>query len=469
MIQKTAVEVVDLLKKKEVSPLELLDVLEQRISEVESAVNAMPTLCFDRARDNARKIMDNPPSDVPPHYLYGLPIAVKDLNDVKGVRSTYGSLALENNVPDRSDIMVEILEQNGGIVYGRTNTPEFGAGGNTFNEVFGPTLNPWNTAKTCGGSSGGSAVALATGEAWLATGSDLAGSLRTPAGFCSVVGFRPSPGRVPNGPRPITFESLAIQGPMARTVADVALMLDAMVGQHPGDAMSLPRPTVCYSQTVREPVSPKKVAFCADLGGVKVQPEVAEICRKAAESFSEIGAVVDEIQLDMAGVEDVFQVLRAHLFTAFIDRATLDSFRDKIKPEVIWNVEKGFRLSSEEINKAEKARTDIIHNMCALFNEYDLLVCPTTVAQPFDVGIRYLENLDGQQFDTYVSWLMPTFAITTTSCPALSVPCGLCEENLPTGLQMVGPPLREDLLLGAAALFEEIHGLHRLTPINPRT
>lgn len=253
LIKLSARQVVSLLKRGEVSPLELIDAVETRIAEVEKDVNAMPTLCLDRARKRAKKLMEKPLTDPPPHFLYGLPIAIKDLTDVKGVRTTYGSPIFAQHKPERSDYLVEILEANGAIVLGKANTPEFGAGANTFNEVFGQTLNPWNTDMTCGGSSGGSAVAVATGEVWLAQGSDLGGSLRIPAGFCSVVGLRPSPGRVASGPNPMLFDAFPVHGPMARNVGDVALMLDAQVGGHPGDPIALPRPKTPYIDIVDHP------------------------------------------------------------------------------------------------------------------------------------------------------------------------------------------------------------------------
>ena len=237
----TAQEAVRLLAERKVSPLELVEASAARIAATDKAVNAMPTLCLDRARDHARRIMAGKAPDASP-WLAGLPIAVKDLNDVAGVRTTYGSPIYANHVPERSDIMVERLEERGCITMGKSNTPEFGAGANTFNEVFGETLNPWNTALTCAGSSGGAAVALATGQVWLATGSDLGGSLRTPASYCSVVGLRPSPGRVANGPNERPFGTLSVEGPMGRTVGDAALMLDAMAGWHIEDPLSLESP-----------------------------------------------------------------------------------------------------------------------------------------------------------------------------------------------------------------------------------
>jgi amidase len=464
----TAGQMVSLLKEKEITPLDLIDIAEQRINAVDGTVNAMPTVCFDRAREHARQIMDHPPADPPGHYLYGLPIAVKDLCDVKGVRTTYGSLILKDNIAQQSDILVQVLEKNGAIVVGKSNTPEFGAGGNTFNEVFGATLNPWNTDKTCGGSSGGSAVALATGQVWLATGSDLGGSLRIPASFCSVIGLRPSPGRIASGPRPFLFDSMGVDGPMGRCVRDVALMLDAQAGHHPADPLSLPAPAVSYREAVDHPVKPAKVAYSPDLGAIPVDPEVAAICRKAAESFSALGVAVEEVDLDLSGVEDIFNTLRAFLFTGYIGRQVLENHRDKLKPEVIWNIEKGLNLSAQDVAAAEIARAQVYQKFYDLFGEYDVLLCPTVLTKPFDVGIRYLEQFGGKKFDTYVSWLMMTFAITVTSCPAISVPCGFSADGLPIGLQMVTAAQREDLLLSTAALFEDMAGLHRLVPVNPR-
>jgi amidase len=267
LVRLTACAAVYVLKRGEISPLELVEASLARIAAVNPAVNAMVTLAPERARDQARRMVaqKQKPADER-GWLAGLPLAVKDLNDLAGVRTTYGSPIFADNVPKRSDIMVERLEANGGVPIGMSNTPEFGAGANSFNEVFGETLNPWNTSLNAGGSSGGSAVALATGQVWLATGSDLGGSLRTPASFCSVVGLRPSPGRVAAGPGEIRFDTLSVNGPMARNVEDAALMLDAMAGWHIEDPLSLEAPAVGFRETARRRLVPKRVAFSTDLG-----------------------------------------------------------------------------------------------------------------------------------------------------------------------------------------------------------
>ncbi len=468
LLKKSARNVVSLLKNREITPLELIDISEERITAVDDSVNALPTLCFDRARAHARRMMQQTPTDPPPHYLYGLPIAIKDIVDMQGVRSTRGSLVFKDNVPDRSDIMVQVLEENGAVVIGRSNTPEFAAGGNTFNEVFGATRNPWDTAKTCGGSSGGSATALATGQVWLATGNDLAGSLRIPASYCSVVGLRPTPGRVPYGPRPFLFDSMTVQGPMARNVEDVALMLDAQTGRHLGDPMSIPRPRTPFLGAVDHPQKPRKVAYSPNLGVAPIDPEVAEVCRKAALSWTDLGVAVEEVNLDLEDVEQVFNDLRGYLYTGNLGRRFMEDHRQLLKPEVVWNIEQGLKLSAENISSAEIARSELYQKFFKLFQEYDLLLCPAVAAKPFDVQERYLKELQGHTFDTYIGWLIMTLAITTTSCPAISVPCGFSGDGLPVGIQMVAPAYCEDRLLGAAALFEDLHGLNRLVPLDPR-
>ena len=297
LIALTAQEAVRLLRTREVSPLELIDAALERIDETDGALNALPTRCPERAREHARLLTT--PDSPGPGWLAGLPIAVKDLEDVAGVRTTYGSPVYADHVPDRSGIQVERLEANGAVVLAKSNTPEFGAGANTYNEVFGETLNPWDTALTCGGSSGGSAASLAAGQVWLATGSDLGGSLRIPASFCSVVGLRPSPGRVAFGPREQPFDTLSVEGPMGRTVGDAALMLDAMSGLEPRDPLSLEAPAVSFQSSAASRRVPARVAFSPDLDLIPVDPEVRAVCEAAARRFAELGADVEEACPDL--------------------------------------------------------------------------------------------------------------------------------------------------------------------------
>jgi len=463
----TAIEAVDLLKRGEVSPLELVEAAAARIEATDGALNAMPTLCLDRAREQARRIMaEGRNGDRPAGWLAGLPVAIKDLNDVAGVRTTYGSPIYADHVPERSDVMVEMLEENGAVVIGKANTPEFGAGASTFNEVFGKTHNPWNLEKQVAGSSGGSAAALAAGQVWLASGSDLGGSLRTPASFNSVIGLRPSPGRVAHGPKPRPFSTLAVEGPMARTAEDCALFLDAMAGMHREDPLSLPAPATPFLETVRARRKPKRVAFSPDLGLVPVDRRVLEICRQAAEAFAGQGISVEEACPDFSGALETFQTLRAASFAANMG-PLLREHRDKLKPEVIWNIEKGMALNADAIGQAEVMRGELFHRVVAFFESYDLLLCPTAIVPPFDVDVRYVEEVGGVKFDTYIDWLGITFTVTLTSCAAVSAPAGFTADGLPVGLQIIGPPRGEAAVLTAAALLEEATGIADRLPIDP--
>ncbi len=467
LIRMNARHIVDLLKKGEVTPLELVDAAAERILQTDDKINAIPTRCFDRARDHAKRIMDNGPGESGPGQLHGLPLAIKDLDDVAGVLTTHGSPIFKDNIPQRSGYVVETLESNGGIVIGKSNTPEFGSGSTTFNEVFGTTVNPWDTSKTCGGSSGGAAAALAAGQVWMAQGTDFGGSVRIPASYCSVVGLRPSPGRVATGPDPLPFASLSVRGPMARTVGDTALMLDAMVGMHRDDPRAFPKPNRPFTDAVDYPAAPKKIAFSADLGLAPVDKEVVDICRKAALSFQNFGSLVVEDCPDFENAVDVFQTLRA---VNYASRMTplLEKYRDRLKPEVIWNIEKSFNLSSLDIASAESARGRLFHRVAAFFNDYDLLITPTVVAPPFSKDLRFLEEVEGTKFDSYIGWLVMTFVITLTACPAISIPCGFTKAGLPAGLQIVGRCLNEADVLSAAALFEREHPQCFGTPVDPR-
>ena len=309
LIRLSACDIVDQLHAGHLTPLDLLDALERRIGAVDSHVNALPTLCFDRARQHAKALMAKPAGQR--GLLGGMPLPIKDLTDVEGVRSTQGSPIFKDHVPAQSDLLVTHLEANGAVIYAKSNTPEFGAGANTFNEVFGATRNPWNLSRSAAGSSGGAAVALATGMAWLAHGSDMGGSLRNPASFCGIVGLRPSVGRVAHTPVAKIDRTLGVQGPMARNVEDVALLLDAMSGEHAADPLSLPSPRDTFRAAARYGQRPLRVAYSPDLGITPVDPEVAAITRKAALRFAEAGVAVELAHPDLSEAHECFRVLRA--------------------------------------------------------------------------------------------------------------------------------------------------------------
>ena len=387
----SAVEAVARLRKGEISPLELVEASARRIAEVEPAVNALPTLCLDRARDHARRIMQGGAACEAAGeagWLAGLPVSIKDLTDVAGVRTTYGSPLFADHVPTKSHPLVERIERKGGIVMGKSNTPEFGAGGSTFNEVFGRTRNPWNTSLTSGGSTGGGAVSVATGEVWLAQGTDHGGSLRGPGSHCSVVGLRPSPGRVTRGTVGNLWSPLSVQGPMARSVADLALFLDTMAGFCPHDPMTFDAPAVSFSDGLAQPVAPKRVAFTADYNGrMPIDREVREICTKAARRFEELGCIVEEASPDIGAADEAFHILRGQHF--IVDRELqLRSSRDKLKPDIVWNTERGLAQTPSDLARADRERAAFYRRMVEFFDTYDLLVTPGALTPAFDVNLR---------------------------------------------------------------------------------
>jgi amidase len=466
----SAREVVMRLERNELSPLDLIDALEARIGAVDGAVNALPTLCLDRARSHARELMAGQRREAAaePGWLAGLPVAIKDLVDVAGVRTTYGSPIFRDHVPSASHPLVERIERKGGIVYAKSNTPEFGAGSNTFNEVFGRTRNPWNTSLTCGGSTGGGAVALATGMAWLAHGSDHGGSLRGPATLCGVVGLRPSPGRVTRGTVNNLFSPLSVQGPMARNVPDLALFLDTMAGHCPFDPLTFEAPAHSFSAAVAAPPRRLRVAFTANYGGrVPVDRETYEICAREVRRFEGAGSIVEEAFPELGPVEDLFLALRSQHFV--VDRELqIASHRELIKPDIIWNTEQGLAATPSRLAWAERERAALFRRFAAFFREWDVLVTPGAPTPAWDVMQRARNEIDGVRLTNYIAGSVLTSAITLTSCPAVSVPCGFDRYGRPVGLQIIAPARGEANALAAAAIFERASGLDGMLPIEPR-
>ena len=460
LIGMTATELVAALKRRQVSPLEVVEALARRIEAVDGQVNALPTRCFERARAQARS------GDWSDTLLGGLPLPIKDNCDVGGVVTTQGSPIYADDVAPHSDHTVAMLEASGGIPIAKSNLPEF-AGANTYNTVFGATRNPWDLRLSAAGSSGGAAAALASGQAWLANGNDLGGSLRTPASFCGVLGLRPSPGRIPRKAPALPFDTLWVEGPMARNVPDLALMFDAMCARHPDDPLTVPPPAVPWVEAVRAPAAPRRVAFSPDLGILPVETEVQAVCRNAMRHFRAIGAEVDAACPDFAGAVEAFQTLRATLVAASLGHL-LPQQRNRIKPDIVWNIEKGQRLTAAETIRAERARGQLYHRVAAFFDDWDLLVCPAAPVLPFPVETPWPTEVAGRRQETYIDWIGITFAVTLTSCPVVAIPAGFSRSGLPVGLQLIGKPRGEAALLGAAALFEQASGLGRLTPIEPR-
>ncbi|MGH7105698.1 MAG: amidase [Acetobacteraceae bacterium] len=461
----SATEVVRMLRQGTVSPLELVDAAAVRIEEVDSRVNALPIRFLDAARAAARQFP--PPRGHPdrPGWLAGLPVAVKDYNDVGGQLTTFGSPIFADHIAPEDDITVAVMRASGAIPIAKSNVPEF-AGAHTFNPLWGTTRNPWNLNRSAGGSSGGAAAALAAGEVWLANGSCLGGSLRIPASFCGVVGLRPSPGLVPRGRGLPAFDDLWVEGPIARDVADLALFLDAQAASSTDDPLSRPAPAISYVDVLGKPRAPKRVAFSADLGLMRVDSEVVAQCRAGAARFADLGAEVEETAPDFSGAIDAFQTLRA-LLMAETRGELLARERARIAPEIVWNIEKGLALTAEEILRALRARAALYHRVAGFFETFDILACPTVAVPPFPAEQRWPTEIGGQKLATYIDWMFLTFVMTLTSCPALSLPCGLTKDGLPVGLQLVGRPHGEAALLSAAYLLEHALGLSRLVPRDP--
>ncbi|MBX2826036.1 MAG: amidase [Gammaproteobacteria bacterium] len=454
----SASECVALLKSKDIRPRDLVTASMDRTDAVDGAINALPIRCPERAMAQAESVDPNT-------VLAGLPVAVKDYNHVSGVKTTYGSPLFADFIATSSDATVLQLEKNGAIPIAKSNVPEW-AGGHTFNPVFGTTRNPWNTARTAGGSSGGSAAALATGQVWLATGNDLGGSLRTPAGFNAVVGLRPGPGRVPRGLRLQPFDSLWVEGPMARNVRDVALMLDAGAGHSAEDPLSFETPPGLFSDTVTQDIKPKRIAFSTDLGQVPMAKEVATVCQTAALKCTQLGAELTDDIPDFSGVIDSFQTLRAVLVATMMG-TMLEQHRANIAPEIVGNIERGFEVTPEQLFSAERVRWKLYESLNEFFKHHDLLMCPSASIEPFPVEQRYVEEIDGTPLTTYIDWFSITFALSMCACPVISIPCGFTANGLPVGMQIMGKPRGEASLLSMARQIESLFGVAEQLPIEP--
>ena len=454
----SATEVVDLLRKGAVSAAELVEASLTRIAQVEPAVNATVTICADRAREAAPKAAGTD--------LGGLPIGIKDLTPVAGVLTTMGTQGLKRNYPLASDPLVLRLEDRGAIVMGKTNTPEMGAGGNTFNAIFGRTRNPWNTARNAGGSSGGAAVSLATGEVWLSHGSDLAGSLRTPASFCGVVGFRPSPGIAGGGPAAMGFANEGLQGPMARNVADCALFLDAMAGYDPIWPLSMPVPPTPFAKAAAQDPGPIRIAFAPDLGGfAPVESNIADVLSDAMTRLQSPICTVEDACPDLPGLEKTYRALRAFFWAALPGRAP-DFVQGFYKPTLAQNIAEGRALSAQDIADAQLNRSALYDRMQQFLTRYDVLACPVTGVAPGPVEEEFPRTVAGVPTTDYIDWLRFSFLATTTTLPSMSLPVGFTPDGLPVGVQLIGRPRGEARLLQVAQHIETALALPS-TPIDP--
>jgi amidase len=451
--QLSATELRRLLLSRDLSPVEVTEAALARIEEVNGTVNAIVTI-NERALDDARALELRGRQNA--GLLYGLPVGIKDVTPVAGLRTTYGSKLYADNVPREDALVVQRLRKAGAIIIGKTNTPEFAAGGNTFNEVFGRTRNPWNLERSAGGSTGGGAAALATGMIALAEGTDLGGSLRIPASFCGVVGLRPSPGLVPTHPADYVWDTLQVTGPMARTAEDVALMLQAICGPSPLSPLAQPAAGRDFVAAVEKGTRRGlRVAYCRDVAGIGVDEGIEKICRESVFSLKESGVHVEEVHLDLAVGRPAFLALRGLWFVAHM-WPRLDKV-DQCGVNVVNNVRAGLELTAKDIAEAENVRGQVWHRLRRLLERYDHLVTPCMAVPPFPVERNYPETIAGEAMKTYVDWIAPTFVLSLTGLPVASVPCGVDGEGLPVGVQIVGPPQGEETVLALASHIQAAH------------
>ena len=452
----TAAEIGRRLRAGDLSAREVMQVHLDRIADRNPRLNAIVTLDGEGAMAAAQRADEALARGAAVGPLHGLPVAHKDLALTRGMRTTFGSPLFRDFVPGEDSLIVERLHAAGAIAIGKTNTPEFGAGSQTFNPVFGATLNPYDEGKTCGGSSGGAAVALAAGMLPIADGSDMGGSLRNPASFCSVVGMRPSPGVVPSWPAADAWSTLSVDGPMARTVGDVALMLGAIAGPDPRSPISSPAKP--GATPLERDVRGARIAWWTSLGGAPVDRRVRHVVNEQRRVFDALGCRVDDAEPDFTDFDAVFKSVRALAFLTGV-APRIGARRDEVKDTIRWEIDRGARLTSAEISWALTKRTELFHRMREFMARYEFFVLPTTQVAPFDVTQPYPAEIDSVKMPTYIDWMQSCYFISIVSNPAISVPCGFTDEGLPVGLQIVGRHHDDWGLLQFAHAFELARGL----------
>jgi amidase len=451
-----------LIRARKLSATEVMKAYIAQVERLNPKVNAIVTFLPEQALKQARALDRR---SARPGPLAGLPIAYKDLVVTRGIRTTFGSQIYADNVPAEDHVLVERLKAAGAITLGKTNTPEFGAGSQTFNKVFGATLNPYDLDKTCGGSSGGAAAAVACGMLPFADGSDLGGSLRNPGNFCNVVGFRPTPGRVPSYPTTDAWGTLPVLGPIARTVEDVAFLFSAMAGPDIRSPISITEPGAAFARPLARDFRKVRVAWSRDLGGLPVDARVTKALEAQRGVLESLGCIVEPAEPDFSGADEAFQVLRA---LAYAQRygSLLEKHRDKMKDTVVWNIERGLELDGPRIARAMALRSDLYRRMREFLQRYEFLLLPVNQVPPFPASQPYVTEIGGVKLDSYIDWMKTCWYITVTSHPAISVPAGFTGDDppLPVGLQIVGR-YRDDFgVLQLAHAFEQETQLHKRRP-----
>jgi amidase len=452
---RPATELAGLLRTREISARELLEAHLDRIDRLNPGINAVVTLDADGARAAADAADAALAAGRPVGPLHGLPVAHKDNHATAGMRTTWGSPLRADTVPTADDLVVARYKAAGAIRVGKTNIPEFAAGSHTFNTLFGVTHNPYRHGRSAGGSSGGAAAALAAGLVPLAEGTDMGGSLRNPAGFCNVVGLRPTPGRVPIWPTPLGWSQLSVDGPMGRTVADVALQLSVLAGPDRRVPIALDDDGAAFAAPLPTSLAGLRVAWAPDLGGrVAVDPAITAVLASSVGVFEELGAKVEEDCPDLSDADEVFGTLRAWLFDAGYSELARQH-PDKVKESIRWNAELGAKLSGSDLARAEMLHTKLYERMVGFFDRYDVLLAPTTQVLPFPVELEYPTEIGGVPQDNYLEWMRSCTLISATGCPALSVPGGFTPEGLPVGLQIIGAPRADRRVLEVGHAFEQ--------------
>jgi amidase len=437
LLFKPVRELSALLAARRLSARELLEATLARIDRVNPALNAIVTIDRDGAYANADAVDARRMRGDPTSPLAGLPIAIKDLEPVRGMRTTMGSRIFKDWVPDYDSLMIERFRSHGLTILGKTNTPEFGLGSQTFNAVFGATKNPWDVSKTCGGSSGGAAVSVATGMLPFADGSDMGGSLRNPANFCGVVGLRPSPGRVPNYPSLNAWGTLGVHGPIARTAEDAAWLLSIQAGDDPRVALGRCGDPTVFRESLDRDFKATRIAWSPTLGGLPVEKGVRDALEKSLKRFEAIGAVIEEAEPDLGIADNAFQVQRAlHLVNSL--GAHYREHRDLLKDTAVWNIEQGLKLTGEQVAEAQAQQSKCFERMQRFLTRYDYFVCPVNQVLPFDINTPYPTEVDGTRLDNYLQWMSSACRITMTSHPAASAPVAFADNGLPVGMQIVG-------------------------------
>ncbi|MCW2578062.1 MAG: Amidase, Asp-tRNAAsn/Glu-tRNAGln amidotransferase subunit, partial [Modestobacter sp.] len=437
---RPATELAALVRDREVSARELMDAHLDRIERLNPELNAIVTLDPEGARAAADAADARLATGEPVGPLHGLPVAHKDTHATGGMRTTWGSPLHADTVPAHDELVVARLKAAGAIRVGKTNVPEFAAGSHTFNTLFGATHNPYRHGLSAGGSSGGAAAALAAGLVPIAEGSDMGGSLRNPAAFCNVVGLRPTPGRVPTHPAPLGWSQLSVQGPLGRTVGDVALAMSVLAGQDPRVPISLTDDPAGFAAQLPTALTGLRVAWAPDLGGrVTVDPAITSVLASSVGVFESLGAVVEEACPDLSGADEVFGTLRAWLFEASFGEIARRS-PDRVKESIRWNAEMGAKLTGPDLARAEQVHTRLHERVVGFFERFDVLLAPTTQVLPFPVEIEYPTEIGGVRQDNYLEWMRSCTLISATGCPALSVPGGFTADGLPVGLQIVAAP-----------------------------